>query len=452
MSVPEFSNGSGAYRLAWDSPELLTLEFERLDVTRREFTATIRATSTAPGASGLLHQERLNLESGISRDRFAVRLAKRSSGTGVDWDGLVRDACLKVLESYRAGDPAIFLRDVTAPPGAGWLLPPLALTRHPVIVYGDGGTLKSFLLLAAGIDIHSGSRLLGLESGARLRVGYLDAEFDGWEHRERMRRLVGDSMPEVVYIRSVGPLRDQIERLRRIIRDQELGFLLLDSIGFMCDGPPEEAQSALAFYDAVRQLNIGTLGAAHSNRTGDTEKPFGSVFWHNGARSTWYVKKQQEVGGDQVTIGLFNKKSNVGRLAPPLGYTFTFEGERILIDRTDVRDVRELAGQVALKDRMSHALRAGALAYTDLAEVLEADVESVSRIARRYEGKLFTLLPGSNGKKRVGLADFPRPDTVRPDTPDTVRSGLEGGRTDTPLPIGVSGPPVRPVATQEARQ
>ncbi len=442
MSEPAFANGGGSYRLSWDSPELLTLEFERLDVTRREFTATVRATSTAPGAAGLLHQERLNLESGISRDRFAGRLAKRTPGTGLDWDGLILQACLKVLESYRAGEPAVLLRDVTAPPGATWLLPPLALTRHPVIVFGDGSTLKSYLLLAAAIDISCESRLLGLEPSTRLSVGYVDSEFEGWPHRQRAVRLVGEDIPGIVYIKSVGPLRDQIERLQRFIRDKELGFLILDSVGFMCDGPPEEAQSALGFFDAVRHLGVGTLCAAHSNRSGDTEKPFGSVFWHNGARATWYVKKQQEVGGDQVTIGLFNKKSNVDKLAHPLGYRFTFEGERTFIERTDVRDVREIAaGQVALKDRMSHALKAGAQSYTELADLLEVDVATVSRVALRYNARLFTVFPGPDGKKRVGLVQR-ESDSVRSDTPDSVRAYSAGDRTDTPSlsKRGVSDP------------
>ena len=91
---------------------------------------------------------------------------------------------------------------------------PLALTRLPSCVFGDGSNLKSYLLLALGADIASGSALLDLQGSLRLRVGYLDAEFDGWEHKKRLRRLVGDKMPDIVYIESQGSLRSQLERLQ----------------------------------------------------------------------------------------------------------------------------------------------------------------------------------------------------------------------------------------------
>ncbi len=134
------------------------------------------------------------------------------------------------------------------------------------------------------------------------------------------------------------------------------------------------------------------------------------------------MKKQQDAGADEVRVGLYNKKSNVDRLADPLGFRFVFEKDRTFVEAIDVRDTPELAGQVALKERMARALRHGALAAGDLAEELEADPQTVARIARRYDGKLFMQLAGPDGKKRIGL--------VRQVSADSVRT-VSGTRTDT---------------------
>ncbi len=42
----------------------------------------------------------------------------------------------------------------------------------------------------------------------------------------------------------------------------------------------------------------------------DDKKPFGSVFWHNTARATWYAKRVQDEGEDVTHVGLFNRKAN----------------------------------------------------------------------------------------------------------------------------------------------
>jgi hypothetical protein len=281
---------------------------------------------------------------------------------------------------------------------------------------------------------------------SRQAIAYLDWEFDAWEHRGRMHRLLpeGAEQPDVTYRQCSGPLRDQVDSLQRLIRERSIKYIVIDSVGLACDGPPEEAEAALGFFQALRALDVGALCIAHANRAGDTERPFGSVYWHNSARMTWYVKRVQEAGGDTVDIGLFNRKSNTSALSRPLGFRFTFDELRTTIERTDVRDVPQLAGQVGWKERMTHALRSGAMSYAELADVLEGDVETISRVARRYDGKLFTLVAGDDGKKRVGLVRNHDPDSVRPDSPDSVPLGkAKGGRTHAPSIEGVSGHAVR---------
>jgi hypothetical protein len=69
-------------------------------------------------------------------------------------------------------------------------------------------------------------------------------------------------------------------------------------------------------------VGAGSLHLAHVNRsdTGD-KKPYGSSFWHNGARATWNIKTADQIpGARKLTIGLYNRKTNIGPLRAAVGF------------------------------------------------------------------------------------------------------------------------------------
>ena len=99
-------------------------------------------------------------------------------------------------------------------------------------------------------------------------------------------------MPGLFYVRCERPLTEEADRLRRIIREERIDFGIFDSVAFACDGPPEAAETASAYFRALRSLRIGSLNLAHitKSESGD-QRPFGSIFWHNHARATWFIKR-----------------------------------------------------------------------------------------------------------------------------------------------------------------
>jgi hypothetical protein len=173
-----------------------------------------------------------------------------------------------------------------------------------------------------------------------------------------------DGMPRILYARCERPLVYEVDRLRRIVRDNGIEFSVFDSVAFACDGPPEAAEVARRYFRAVRQIGGGSLHIAHvSKAEGADNKPFGSTFWHNGARSTWF---------DEVTR----------------------------FRRTDVADSPDLAGQLTVRQRMAALLRKGAMAPAAIAEEMEAKADTIERTARRYKEQ-FIVIPGG----RIGLLE-----------------------------------------------
>ena len=228
-----------------------------------------------------------------------------------------------------------------------------------------------------------------------MRVGLFDWELAGDDHRDRLERLFGSEMPEIQYVRCEQALVYESDRLSRIVGDNRLDFAVYDSIAFACDGPPESAEVAGRYFRAVRQIGIGSLHIAHITKSdGGDQKPFGSVFWHNGARSTYYIQlSDQSPDGRTLSLGLFNRKSNLGGLRQPTGFLVNFTDDRTYFQKANPVDIPDLAEKMTLRQRMNHALRGGAIPLDQLANMLDARPDTLSRTVRRHS-KQFTIIEG----------------------------------------------------------
>jgi hypothetical protein len=376
------------------------MRVERLRRERGELIGELTVACGLPGtlsASGVLSVADFNLSSARARTERARILVERSQAPDLGWPDLVEDFCQRVLAAERNGRPAILLRDLPRPApdddlDVGGLR---LLRRHPVCIFGDGGALKSYLGLWVGAAL----------AKRGLRVLYADWEFAGEDHRERLERIEGPEMPELWYLRAERPMVAEVDRLRRIVREEQIDYAIYDSVAFACDGPPEAAEVAASYFRAVRRIPVGSLHVAHVNRS-DTndQKPFGSTFWHNGFRSTWFAKRSDASPDSRsVTVGLYNRKANLGPLLPAIGYRVTFGDERTTIAPTDLADVSELAASMPLWQRMVAILRSGSLTMVEIASDLDVKLDSVSKAVRRGDGKVFTRVPGPDGIYRIGL-------------------------------------------------
>jgi hypothetical protein len=375
-------------RLAWKDHQLTGEVLVRCDLAGTE------------GVDGVLTVTRFNVSSSVTRGGFAKELAAKSRAAEIPWPQLVEMLCQRVLAAERTGDPATALRDI---PTAAEIDPLIRVfgfqlpRRHPSIVFGDGGSTKSLLALHIG----------GLLARDGYRVLLADWELDGADHRERYEALFSAEMPATLfYKRCARPLVHEVDQLRRIVRLQGIDFAIFDSVGFACHEPPETAAAALGYFQAVRQLGIGGLHIAHISKSehGD-QRPFGSAFWHNSARATWFLKPTDDAGGK--TVGVFNRKHNVARfLQPPFAYEVTSDEPRTTFRLIEIADVHELAPQVPLGQRIRRLLKGGARTREQIAAEFPDDKpETIRRTVNRYleKGQLVQF-PSAGGEERIGLS------------------------------------------------
>jgi len=397
-SVPEVRSSTREFKVISDDhyrliiPHLgITLDIDHLRREHHELYGELCVRCELPGANtvggNILSMGGFNVSSTRAGSERANVLAKACNLKDLDWGPIIEDLRVRVMQAERQGDPGVWLH--TARPAdpenstievQGFVLP----RRHPSILFGDGGTVKSYLALyVAGTLVHQG-----------VSVAVFDWELDIQDHRERLERLFGSLMPtRILYVRCERPLVYEADRLRRVVQEHQIDYSIYDSVAYACDEAPETAEAASRYFRAVRQIGGASLHIAHMTKgEGGDQKPFGSVFWWNSARSIWYAQRAQETpDGSVVELGLYHRKANVGALHKPVGFRVTFLEDRTEFKRSSIFESPELAKKLSIHERMRHLLRSGAMRPDVIAEELQANVESIQREIRRRKDRYVVL-------------------------------------------------------------
>lgn len=348
----------------------------------------------------ILSSADFNLSSLKSRQDRAKHLHDRAAADSIDWLGLLEDFCLRVLHHEERGHPEIALEDIPCdmertPEIEGGTLP--LLRSHPTIWFGDGAAGKSLLALFAAIDLaQSGHRVL-----------YCDWELDGESHAQRLRRFIGPHpglRETLIYRRCERSFQREALQIRDIIAKRKITYLVCDSIGFAAEGAPESAEAATGYFRALRECgSVGSLHLAHMNRSeqGD-QKPFGSIFWHAGARATWFLKRTSADETESMMVAFHNRKSNLGKLRPAFGRRITFLEHETLIGECEVSENEEMARELPLWQRIQGALRTGPMTSSALADELDAKEDTIRKTVDRKK-MVFMRVSSDDGMNRIGL-------------------------------------------------
>jgi hypothetical protein len=371
-------------------------------------------------AAGSLMCANVNLSNQSDRVRAAKHCAERANtwkrtSTGaktledeLDFVGLFDDACLRVIRAEREGQAAIVLDDAPHEgPPQDFLVHGLSIPAdsHSQLV-ADGGGLKSLILLL----------VLGELARQEIPVAFLDWEWNAARHLRRKQRLFGlDRLAQLHYLRCHQPLAVVGDSIRRFCDTEHIQFVGIDSVAPACDGKLADDDVARAYNRALDDLPP-SLAAAHIPKNGTDGpaigKAFGSAFFHNFARQTYSVKKQDGNSEDVVTVLIEGQKQNDGPRRAPVCLEFTFDPDRIAVRNVDATTVPAFAEKLPLWQRMRTALLRGPLTLSRLAEELGAQdtadlkrtVQSLERTVRRRNG-MFTRVPGQDGITRIALVE-----------------------------------------------
>lgn len=275
--------------------------------------------------SGHLNRSRENLSSSVALTRLAGKLAKR---VPADWDEILGEFAKLVLEAESQGEPVIMVGNLPRRQSSKYAVFPLCSAGDTTILFGDGEAGKSFFALGIAYMVRTGASVIPdmrADKGVPLYLDWETTEYEIDERIKQIARFQRVDPPDIPYRRMAGPITDHVETLAGVIAELGVTFLVVDSFEMaMAGGENRDANdSVIRFFSAMRTLGTTALVLDHINkndadRVGGATKPYGSIYKHNMARSTWELRR------DIDYRILTNRKSNNDRFDGSLAYQYVF--------------------------------------------------------------------------------------------------------------------------------
>lgn len=334
------------------SGDTITAEFVLHSITPaggREHLVRIRARALEPaGKRGIV-------------DAFAAKVPEYPMPF---WESLVELVAETVVERRRSGEPVVQLSTIRDNEGLRWMLWPWLMFNMTAVLFGHGGSLKSWLgawiavLVALGKD--------GAEPANVLIIDY-DSDSSDWRDRVRMvAKGLGVPEPTNIYYRTgVGGLTNQVSELQQIVVAREIGLVIVDPAVAAAGGEAQGEEGVNRLFDALRDLRTTNLLVSHITNDKDATRPFGSVFWWNRPRVIYQVRATAEPERDLADIAIINRKMNSGKLVKPFALHAAFtiadekrytDGDSIVLSRTDIRNSPDLLHSASNADQVEAAL------------------------------------------------------------------------------------------------
>lgn len=395
---------------------VVSFEFEGVSKQGRDMSCELTVRHLAPDAEPEPYSQRINLLSQSARGQMETALRKQFD-KDIKWTAVVSAAWAAVRDAFSNQDRGIRMGSAPRVEKTTFHIETLFPEGQPTILFGDGGSNKTYLSYAAGAAIALGSSSFG-GLAVRRRCGVLVFDYETGAAQARFRftrilrgmgiddQIIEDALNLFHYWPANGvPLADQVEALCRYIDRHDIGFVIIDSGADACGGEPEKAGPTLEYFNALSRVPATTVTICHVTSDSDgsavTGRPFGSKFWHNRARRTWYVSRVSEEESDELDIGLLCRKVNDGRLAAPLSFRVSFAGDSgpVRFARQDFASVQAFEGERPLYERIRSALGTlGAMTTKALADELSVKDGVIRATLRRYEGTTFIRVAKGSGR------------------------------------------------------
>jgi hypothetical protein len=339
--------------------------FSQFGQQRGEFNAFVVASMPAR-PNTVPHYQRINLASTSARQGF-VKALGAALGPSVSWEAVIARAFWKCRETFLGMDLGGWLDSNVTVEEPRMLVNPLLLDSVQNLVYGKGGTLKSYLALVMAYMVSTGQEVDGRVSEAIGPVIYLDYEADKHTFDQRWTRLcrflgLGDwGHAGTYYMPGRGvPLSEQHQTIARRVEREGARLLVIDSVSRATAGLNSDETAVGAYFAAsdsipCAKLSIGHLNRADSRDQGVADQAAGVAAWRNAPRLTWWADLSldgRHTG--EYEVALRCTKSNE-RYPPDLAYRIVFgSGGSLSFRWTDAQPRAQQSTK--LQDQITEAL------------------------------------------------------------------------------------------------
>lgn len=321
----------------------------------------------APG-DGHLVQGSFNASSMQTRNGIAKLIASRLPKSDVDWPDYLEAFCRKVLQAEREGLPFTTVGGNPVRPAQPMLLRPLLPAFRASVLFGEGGSGKSYLAAAIAVQKATGYPVIkGWAVDNPGRVLILDWEADDEEWNDRIALLAKGAgyigQIAIDYRRCQQPLTDQVEEISRYVAEKGIELIIVDSVEASSPVGREGTDAndrVVRLFQALRQIGGTALLIDHVTKSGNdggSKNPYGSVFKTNLARMTFELRRTSADNDSVAHLVLTNRKANGGPRIAPIGLRQEYGEGYVTIAQEAVDENRPPSDSMSIPDRIIATLQ-----------------------------------------------------------------------------------------------
>lgn len=393
MREPQVQRVGTMYVYRWPPPEAVEIEIDQVRQKSDDWHGYLTVRYRSPGVSPHLFEGNHNLSALQGRTALAKHLESRVHD--VDWPAFLELACVMTIRAERQGEPFERVGSLALESQRPfWLIEPVVRVGLPTVLFGDGGHGKSTTALMLASTLLSGMEIAGFRPLWTAPVLYLDWETDREEIDDSLKGLRaghGIDIPDIIYRREIWPLAQTYRQAQRVIAQEQVQLVVIDSLGAACGGEPESAEVALRFFGALRSLNCAAIVLHHENRK---EGYYGSPYVRNSARLMFRLRKHQLPEQNVMHVGLYWEKANKGEMQHPRGLKVEYGEQFIRYEPEEIpADARELMAAMPQPEQIRRCLRSSrkAMTATEIADETGIPIASVKSRLSGMKGEVVRL-------------------------------------------------------------
>ncbi len=387
---PEITKLTNGLRLAW--PEIgisaTAIKIKRLSDSR--ILCQLEVETTLPSFPPRLYYGDYSMLS-LSHRRDLERLLKQRCDQ-VDWFEILQQISSHTNTLIQRGEPIIEVDSAAEVSPVQHFIKPFLPLNHPTVLYGDGGTCKSYIAAMFAVA----ARIPWINNNLDMTVPpepaevlYLDYETCLEDFQRRISKICkGNNLPDctIRYRRCYEPLTEEIDDLKDLAHAD---LIVIDSIGAACAGDLHGSDVPTRFFNALRKFNTTVLLTYHQNKE---KEMYGNRFFFNYARSIFEVRKVQNTNDPTVDIGMLHQKYNEGALNAPFAMNIEFTDDGAVFAKQDIMNIPELLNtsgrserRMTTKDLAVFSLGAGPMTKNELAEDTGVKPDIMKTTLNRYK-------------------------------------------------------------------
>ena len=285
-----------------------------------------------------LVRDRLNMLAINEKNSLLMKLEEATADyPHFRWGSIINDAFDAIIDKHREGNEVVAMTGLENSPSRIFDLKPLWLKNVANLLWAKGGSSKAYFALLSCVMIDRGIKTMGLTARPG-RALYLDWEEEEDIFRHRLlsvQKGLGIDDPfnsGILWKKMRGGLSNNIEEISRLVVDNDITFVVVDSVGPALGGSANDQEIVNRYFDDLGLLGITTLSIDHANKQGErtgTYEIFGSVYKYNRARQVYELRKVTQEDAEEFEAIFYHKKTNDLGVTSPTGFNVQFISQEV---------------------------------------------------------------------------------------------------------------------------